>query len=989
MEEKEATLQIPIQPNNNNNNNQDEEDNNNNINNNVGETTNGHQEPIFKTITPSKHGFISARKEQTPLNSARSNTSQKSAPGMFSPDKVPRTSGKPILTPLPPSVLSSSLLGGLLSGRSSSSSRRNQVITRNSPLKQGTKNYLAESIVPLLIEGLTQLSISRPEKSDNSPGPAVWLAKYLLRRSDQSKDYILKRRRGGIEVEVQTEDTEQYSRKKEVVHMETQTDKASGSSLSAIRELNGSSNNNNNTTNVNQNRDININIRLDGALLPSRMMTMNNNNMNNNNAMPSSESYDVFLGNSNNNNNNNNTLQQPLLQPAVQPNILAAPPSPTVNNNNNYNNNETSRKPLLLVDDAEDEVKSADIPDINNENIIENKDIVVKKVVQTEEQENNDDRIRNQNIEKLKSFFEEICAQGHVPKNSLIVSRRQFQRAILSLGLQSMLASSIATVNNNDNNKNIDKDKSKLPGLSMLMKPRQYKQALDKMTNSTNDNTITYSQFEEFCFKGIARSADEEEKTEQVDNVETKEEIVQKQSKSNNTIFTNTITYEELQSLENDLQKTIDSKRPKTLSEVDTVIDNVFTSIFDDPQINSNSIDGSENDRNDDQVRKEDVIFLLGMSPPNSILDYAEIMPSFQFLMNPQIYENELVNYNEMETIKRVEFMNFIKQQIAILNKKETIDSLVLDDYMNNAILITTDDKTLDDNNTIETPSSSPTRRRNLGTPYDEFSSARIETSTTSKLRLDKSLKKIFNTLDSKKDGFLDKREVLLSLSGRGNAKVANLLSYFQPLEALLKPKTFQEAFNIMDTESSGKVNFDEFRAFCNAVVIEAEEIALSGRPSVDENGEDIIMDSARLSARVVKELERDIALRTLFNKVGASLSNINNNGNNNNNKAIEEEEEEKERQTNKKSKGPYLSKRYILRALHSNPSIVALLDNEPILFALCKPQSFGATFDTMNVEKDGKVSWLEFRAFCTAVSDDNMEENNMNINSNLESAMV
>ena len=41
------------------------------------------------------------------------------------------------------------------------------------------------------------------------------------------------------------------------------------------------------------------------------------------------------------------------------------------------------------------------------------------------------------------------------------------------------------------------------------------------MTNSTNDNTITYSQFEEFCFKGIARSADEEEKTEQVDNVET------------------------------------------------------------------------------------------------------------------------------------------------------------------------------------------------------------------------------------------------------------------------------------------------------------------------------------------------------------------------------------------------------------------------------------------------------------------------------------
>ena len=65
MEEKEATLQIPIQPNNNNNNNQDEEDNNNNINNNVGETTNGHQEPIFKTITPSKQIYICKERKNT------------------------------------------------------------------------------------------------------------------------------------------------------------------------------------------------------------------------------------------------------------------------------------------------------------------------------------------------------------------------------------------------------------------------------------------------------------------------------------------------------------------------------------------------------------------------------------------------------------------------------------------------------------------------------------------------------------------------------------------------------------------------------------------------------------------------------------------------------------------------------------------------------------------------------------------------------------
>ena len=97
------------------------------------------------------------------------------------------------------------------------------------------------------------------------------------------------------------------------------------------------------------------------------------------------------------------------------------------------------------------------------------------------------------------------------------------------------------------------------------------------------------------------------------------------------------------------------------------------------------------------------------------------------------------------------------------------------------------------------------------------------------RLRTDKALQKIFLLLDKRKDGVLQKREILVSLSGHGNKKVASLLSYFEPLKALLRPATYAEAL-----ESMRKVTFDEFRAFCNAVVEEADEQSSSCGGSVD-----------------------------------------------------------------------------------------------------------------------------------------------------------
>lgn len=56
------------------------------------------------------------------------------------------------------------------------------------PLKKGTRDYLLRVMVPSLVEGLTQLSIHRPED------PHRWMAEFLLSKSrDASRLEITER----------------------------------------------------------------------------------------------------------------------------------------------------------------------------------------------------------------------------------------------------------------------------------------------------------------------------------------------------------------------------------------------------------------------------------------------------------------------------------------------------------------------------------------------------------------------------------------------------------------------------------------------------------------------------------------------------------------------------------------------------------------------------------------------------------------------------
>ena len=118
--------------------------------------------------------------------------------------------------------ITSALLGSL-SSRSTASARGRRNRPRLGPIKQGTKSYLARSIVPILIEGLTQLSIVRPTPSLSTMGPHVWLANFLLERSTQANDYEIKRLNVGLNVRTQTMYDEEFKPMAQTTSMETQT----------------------------------------------------------------------------------------------------------------------------------------------------------------------------------------------------------------------------------------------------------------------------------------------------------------------------------------------------------------------------------------------------------------------------------------------------------------------------------------------------------------------------------------------------------------------------------------------------------------------------------------------------------------------------------------------------------------------------------------------------------------------------------------------
>ena len=77
--------------------------------------------------------------------------------------------------------------------------------------------------MPALIEGLTQLSIVRPEATLSTPGAYVWMAQFLIEKSTQSNDYEIHRKNIGLNIKTQTESHDNYPIRKKIKNIETQT----------------------------------------------------------------------------------------------------------------------------------------------------------------------------------------------------------------------------------------------------------------------------------------------------------------------------------------------------------------------------------------------------------------------------------------------------------------------------------------------------------------------------------------------------------------------------------------------------------------------------------------------------------------------------------------------------------------------------------------------------------------------------------------------
>ena len=1082
--------------------------------------------PAYLTApTPDKHGFKSAR---APL-SARSSKSNMSAPPAFSPERGPK---QPFLTPLPGGTnpMATALLAPL-------SSRRTlvQAPPRNSPLKAGTKNYLAESIVPLLIEALTQLAISRPEASESSPGPEVWMAKYLLRRSGQKDDYKISRVRGGNDVGAQTDAVAEFPLKTVTVDTEVQTETGSGSGLRGIRSLGGA-------TTPREAREININIRVDGNMIPSQQVHRHG-------PIPEGparvEHYDVMLGSG-----------APRPPPACAPHNDA----PLLPIGDGESNAQEKVSLLSVADDEEDCGLPAPSPQTDEEDPLHRLEIFFEGSTETKtvsstiggipSEESREKRTTARNLGKAlhkysSAFLAAADSQAELPGLLMLLKPRHYQDAIRALqskhdphaegitfdafkefcvaGVPVMistpregtmtvpvappLVSDVAEKAIRDVFQLIDKDGSGslekrefiramrisnhdsfqtalncFPQLGAMLKPRAYESAFMEM-DSTQTGHVTFPEFRSFCVATIVESllrnvfdtmdADGSGTLEKKEILKTihdsrklkvlhdavqhfpalnkllrpleytsvfekmntgvkghvtfeefhffctstvaetelkhvfesldtdeagyleKHAIVQTFRQGPNPAIIQAIrkfpslavmlrtpfysdalvafptanqgfvskaeffqffgslqaqTFidteksidnevvkepaqerlvvdeaEEIAALERELAETIQQNRPKTMEEVDSVIADIFRA-FDTARNGS--------------INKDDFLFACSMSPPPVLRHAIEQLPALTFLTQTRQYEDSFRARCEGSiTVTLPELSVFIKQQLAVLVSQMhgvesmLVEDLTLDDFFENVSQLITHSTLSNDEDSACAAAE----------PYDTLASARVTSRTSNRVRMDKSLLKIFNMIDTKKDGVIDKREVLISLSGRGNAKIASLLSYFEPLKALLKPSTYEEALSLMSTNASNKVSFDEFRAFCTVVVEEVEDAVLSQDGGIDVESDDWIMDSARVSSRVEDVLQRDLALKRLFTALQGSTTKT------------------------------HLEKRHVLKSLHTDRSIVNLLKLEQSLSALAFPQTFGATFDALAVgsESGDKVSWLEFRAFCSSVSDE------------------
>ena len=123
--------------------------------------------------------------------------------------------------------------------------------------------------------------------------------------------------------------------------------------------------------------------------------------------------------------------------------------------------------------------------------------------------------------------------------------------------------------------------------------------------------------------------------------------------------------------------------------------------------------------------------------------------------------------------------------------------------------------------------------------------------------------------------GTLEKREILQGL--RTNKRVRKYMKESETLAPLLKMSTWKVAFNEMDTDKDGKIEFKEFAAFARSsgnvsdkstgiiMLTECQQLAIQALEQYDESDFKRLLQEKRRRALRIKAIEADIALSHSF----------------------------------------------------------------------------------------------------------------------------
>ena len=262
-------------------------------------------------------------------------------------------------------------------------------------------------------------------------------------------------------------------------------------------------------------------------------------------------------------------------------------------------------------------------------------------------------------------------------------------------------------------------------------------------------------------------------------------------------------------------------------------------------------------------------------------------------------------------------------------------------------------------------------------------------------------LKVLFDTLDTNKNGVVEKGEILSVLRNPDNATV-ELIRGVAALAGLLKPQHYAATLNAMDTNKDGSMQFEELVSFCAKVDVDGNVDTKAAAADENENADADTKLGAGLNADAktdppgdedTKIAEGGDAAEVKTGDVGGKE------GGGETKKAaapqpsamirkMEREQKEKEaidskvpsavermfRILDEDSSGS-IEKKELLKVVRENVELREMMEESELLQPLLKPKAFAQCFDRIDETEDGVVSLDEFRTFMVDLLDHSAKE--------------